>query len=72
MVVLSRPYILTEVVDLADSVLIVYRPGVTAGARAVVDALFVSAHYRALWQLPKHGASSEAARRSAMDIEDPL
>ncbi|MGB4426727.1 MAG: glycoside hydrolase family 3 N-terminal domain-containing protein [Limnochordia bacterium] len=74
-VVLSRPYILTEVVDLADSVLIVYRPGVTAGARAVVDALF--------GYLPITGALPVQLPRSMeqvlkqredlpMDIEDPL
>lgn len=39
-VVLSRPYVLTELVELSDSVLVVYRPGVTMGALAVADALF--------------------------------
>lgn len=39
-VVLSRPYVLTELVELSDSVLVVYRPGVTEGARAIIDALY--------------------------------
>ncbi len=39
-IVLSRPYVLTEVLELSDSVLVVYRPGVSMGAQAIADALF--------------------------------
>lgn len=37
---MNRAYVMTEMVDLADSVLLAYRPGVTCGAEAVVNALY--------------------------------
>ncbi len=39
-VVMNRAYVLTPIVNAADSVLLVYRPGVTSGAEAVADTLF--------------------------------
>lgn len=39
-VVMNRAYVLTPIVQAADSVLLVYRPGVTSGAEAVADTLF--------------------------------
>ena len=39
-VVMNRAYVLTPVAEAADSVLLVYRPGVTSGAEAVADCLF--------------------------------
>lgn len=39
-VVMNRAYVLTPIVEKADSVLLVYRPGVTSGAEAVADTLF--------------------------------
>jgi len=39
-VVMNRAYVLTPVSEAADSVLLVYRPGVTMGAEAVADALY--------------------------------
>ena len=39
-VVMNRPYVLTPVAEAADSVLLVYRPGVTCGAEAIAETLF--------------------------------
>ena len=38
-VLMNRPYVMTEMVELADSVLLAYKPGVTCGAAALVDTL---------------------------------
>ena len=39
-VLMNRAYVLTPVVEMSDSVLLAYRPGVTCGADAVVAALY--------------------------------
>jgi len=39
-VVMNRPYVLTPIAEAADSVLLVYRPGVTCGAEAIAETLF--------------------------------
>ena len=39
-VIMNRAYVLTPISDASDSVLLVYRPGITCGAEAVADALF--------------------------------
>ncbi len=39
-VVMNRAYVLTPVAENADTVLLVYRPGVTSGAEALADTLF--------------------------------
>ena len=39
-VVMNRAYVLTPIADAADTVLLVYRPGVTCGAEAIADTLF--------------------------------
>lgn len=39
-VVMNRAYVLSPIAEAADSVLLVYRPGVTCGAEAVADTLF--------------------------------
>lgn len=39
-VVMNRAYVLTPIVEKADSMMLVYRPGVTSGAEAVADTLF--------------------------------
>ncbi|MBR5345028.1 MAG: glycoside hydrolase family 3 C-terminal domain-containing protein, partial [Clostridia bacterium] len=39
-VVMNRAYVLTPVVEAADTVLLVYRPGVTSGAEAIAETLF--------------------------------
>ena len=38
-VLLGRPYVMTEIVELSDAVLVAYRPGVTMGADAIAAAL---------------------------------
>ncbi|MBR4443543.1 MAG: glycoside hydrolase family 3 C-terminal domain-containing protein, partial [Clostridia bacterium] len=74
-VVMNRAYVLTPVVEAADSVLLVYRPGVTSGAEAVADCLFgeTAITGRLPFQIP---ASMEQvlAQREDMpkDIENPL
>ena len=39
-VLMNRAYVMTDMVDMADSVLLAYRPGVTCGAEAIAEALF--------------------------------
>lgn len=39
-VVMNRAYVLTPIAEKADSMMLVYRPGVTSGAEAVADTLF--------------------------------
>ncbi|MBE5769543.1 MAG: glycoside hydrolase family 3 protein [Clostridiales bacterium] len=39
-VLMNRAYVLTPVVDKSDSVMLAYRPGLTVGADAVVEALY--------------------------------
>lgn len=74
-VVMNRAYVLTPVADAADSVLLVYRPGVTAGAEAIADTLFgenpISG--RLPFQIPA-AMEQVLAQREDMpkDIEDPL
>ena len=38
-VLMNRPYVMTDVVNACDAVLLAYRPGMTAGAEAVAEAL---------------------------------
>ncbi len=74
-VVMNRPYVLTPVTQAADSVLLVYRPGVTAGAEAVADTLFgenaISGHLP--FQIPAAMEQVLAQREDLpKDIENPL
>ena len=74
-VILSRPYILAELVELSDSVLVVYRPGVSRGAQAIVDALAgeLPITGRLPIQLPRDMDQVVRQREDlAMDIMDPL
>ena len=74
-VVMNRAYVLAPIADAADSVLLVYRPGVTSGGSAVADCLFgeTAITGRLPFQIP---ASMEQvlAQREDMpkDIENPL
>ena len=74
-VLMNRPYVMTEMVELADSVLLAYRPGVTCGAQAVADALFgeMPITGRTPFQIPR-SMEQVLAQREDMpkDIEDPL
>lgn len=74
-VVLSRPYVLTEVVELCESVLIAYRPGVTVGAQAIADALFGDIPITGTLpvQLPRSMEQVMKQREDLpKDIDDPL
>lgn len=74
-VVLSRPYVLTELVELSDAVLVVYRPGVSKGAEAIVDALAgrLPIGGRLPVQLPRSMEQVRNQREDlGLDISDPL
>ena len=74
-VVMNRPYVLAPIADASDTVLLVYRPGVTCGAKAIADTLFGENTItgKLPFQIP---ASMEQvlAQREDMpkDIENPL
>lgn len=74
-VVMNRTYVLTPIVDAADSVLVVYRPGVTCGAEAVADCLFgeTAITGRLPFQIPE-SMEQVLSQREDMpkDIENPL
>ena len=74
-VVMNRAYVLTPIVDAADSVLVVYRPGVTCGAEAVADCLFgeTAITGRLPFQSPE-SMEQVLSQREDMpkDIENPL
>ena len=74
-VIMNRAYVLTPIVESSDSVLLAYRPGMTAGAEAVADALFgkaeISGHTP--FQIPASMNQVLLQREDlAKDIEDPL
>lgn len=74
-VVMNRPYVMTEMVDLADSVLLVYRPGVTCGAEAVAEALCGETPIsgRLPFQIPRTMDQVLNQREDLpRDIDDPL
>ncbi len=74
-VVMNRAYVLTPVTKAADSVLLVYRPGVTCGAEAVADCLFgeTAITGRLPFQIPATMESVLAQREDMpKDIENPL
>ena len=74
-VVMNRAYVLTPIVDAADSVLVVYRPGVTCGAEAVAGCLFgeTAITGRLPFQIPE-SMEQVLSQREDMpkDIENPL
>ena len=74
-VVMNRAYVLTPIVEAADSVLLVYRPGVTCGAEAVADCLFgeTAITGKLPFQIPA-SMDQVLAQREDMpkDIENPL
>lgn len=74
-VVMNRAYVLTPVVEAADTVLLVYRPGVTSGAEAVADCLFgeTAITGKLPFQIPA-SMDQVLAQREDMpkDIENPL
>ena len=74
-VVMNRAYVLAPIVEAADSVLLVYRPGVTCGAEAVADTLFGENAItgKLPFQIPA-SMDQVLAQREDMpkDIENPL
>ena len=74
-VVMNRPYVLTPIADAADSVLLVYRPGVTCGAEAIADTLFGENAItgKLPFQIPASMDQVLAQREDVpKDIADPL
>ncbi|MGN1019639.1 MAG: glycoside hydrolase family 3 protein [Aristaeellaceae bacterium] len=74
-VVMNRAYVLTPIVEAADSVLVVYRPGATCGAEAIADCLFGESAItgRLPFQIPASMEQVLAQREDLpMDIENPL
>ncbi len=74
-VVMNRAYVLTPIADAADTVLLVYRPGVTSGAEAVADCLFgeTAISGKLPFQIPATMDQVLAQREDLpKDIENPL
>lgn len=74
-VLMNRAYVMTEMVELADSVLLAYRPGVTCGAEAVANALFgeTAITGKTPFQLPRTMEQVLSQREDLpKDITDPL
>ena len=74
-VVMNRAYVLTPIAEAADSVLLVYRPGVTCGAEAVADCLFgeTAITGKLPFQIPASMDQVLAQREDLpKDIADPL
>ena len=74
-VLMNRAYVMTDMVDMADSVLLAYRPGVTCGAEAIADALFGETVItgKTPFQLPRTMEQVLNQREDLpKDIQDPL
>lgn len=74
-VIMNRAYVLTPISEASDSVLLVYRPGVTCGAEAVADALYgeTAITGKLPFQIPASMEQVLAQREDLpKDIESPL
>ena len=74
-VLMNRAYVMTPVDAASDAVMIVYRPGVTAGAEAVAHALFGDCAIagKLPWQIPATMDQVMLQREDLpKDIENPL
>jgi len=74
-VLMNRAYVLTPVTEKSDSVMLAYRPGVTCGAEAVVEALYgeTAITGRLPFQIPATMDQVLAQREDLpKDIADPL
>lgn len=74
-VLMNRPYVLTEMAELADSVLLAYKPGITCGAAALADTLCGEAPItgRTPFQIPASMEQVLSQREDLpKDIESPL
>lgn len=74
-VLMNRAYVMTNVAELSDSVMLAYRPGVTCGADALVAALYGETPItgRLPFQIPRSMEQVLAQREDLpKDIADPL
>lgn len=74
-VLMNRAYVMTDMVDMADSVLLAYRPGVICGAEAIADALFgeTAITGKTPFQIPRTMEQVLNQREDLpKDIQDPL
>lgn len=74
-VLMNRAYVMTDMVDMADSVLLAYRPGVTCGAEAIAEALFgeTAITGKTPFQIPRTMEQVLSQREDLpKDIQDPL
>ena len=74
-VLMNRAYVMTDMVDMADSVLLAYRPGVTCGAEAIAEALFgeTAITGKTPFQIPRTMEHVLNQREDLpKDIQDPL
>lgn len=72
---MNRAYVMTDIVDLSDCVLLAYRPGMSSGADAVADALYGehAVTGRTPFQIPASMSQVLLQREDlAKDIVDPL
>lgn len=74
-VLMNRSYVLTPIVENSDAVLLAYRPGITAGADAVAEALFgeTPIQGKTPFQIPASMDQVLMQREDlAKDIQNPL
>ena len=74
-VLMNRAYVLTPIVENSDAVLLAYRPGITAGADAVAEALFgeTPIQGKTPFQIPASMDQVLMQREDlAKDIQNPL
>lgn len=74
-VIMNRAYVLTPIAESSDSVLLVYRPGITCGAEAVAEALFgeTPINGKLPFQIPASMEQVNAQREDLpKDLEAPL
>ena len=74
-VLMNRPYVMTGMIELSDTVLLAYKPGVTMGAEALVDTLYGEAAItgRTPFQIPRTMQQVLDQREDLpKDIVDPL
>lgn len=74
-VLMNRAYVLTEIAEQCDAVMLAYRPGITAGADAVAEALFGETPIagKTPFQIPATMSQVLMQREDlAKDIVDPL
>lgn len=70
-VLMNRAYVMTDMVDMADSVLLAYRPGVTCGAEALFGETAITG--KTPFQIPRTMEQVLNQREDLpKDIQDPL